>query len=275
MAWILLLVAGLLEVGWSVGMKFTDGFTRLWPSVFTGAGIVASMVLLSYAARSPADRYRLRRVGRHRGGRCGGGRHDDARRAGHGGPDLLHLPAAGGGRRAQGDLGALTDVTPPLAAAPSDAAAPLPLPASRRGLPRSPSLPVGARPAAGYPPVAPPSTACRCSRSSSLWGVVRRGVVWWAPLVGAGSVAVLGVGGSPVGPGVGAPVGGVGRGVGPGRAVGRRARDVGGGRVAAGRRGRHRLRALLPVAGRSRGPDARSARPRCSRPRSGRGSRRR
>src|SRR5580765_5319280 len=52
MAWILLMVAGLLEVGWSIGMKFTDGFTRLWPSVFTGAGIVASMLLLSYAART-------------------------------------------------------------------------------------------------------------------------------------------------------------------------------------------------------------------------------
>ncbi|MEU6314614.1 multidrug efflux SMR transporter [Streptomyces sp. NPDC047014] len=52
MAWFLLLLAGLLEVGWSIGMKFTDGFTRLWPSVFTGAGIIASMVLLSYAART-------------------------------------------------------------------------------------------------------------------------------------------------------------------------------------------------------------------------------
>ncbi|MFI5524800.1 DMT family transporter [Streptomyces platensis] len=52
MAWILIVVAGLLEVGWSVGMKYTDGFTRLWPSVFTGAGIVASMLLLSYAART-------------------------------------------------------------------------------------------------------------------------------------------------------------------------------------------------------------------------------
>ncbi|WP_435610458.1 DMT family transporter [Streptomyces sp. C10-9-1] len=52
MAWVLLVVAGLLEVGWSVGMKFTEGFTRLWPSVFTAAGIVASMVLLSHAARS-------------------------------------------------------------------------------------------------------------------------------------------------------------------------------------------------------------------------------
>ncbi|WP_171166246.1 multidrug efflux SMR transporter [Streptomyces sp. I05A-00742] len=52
MAWILLVVAGLLEVGWSVGMKYTDGFTRLWPSVFTVVGIVASMVLLSRAART-------------------------------------------------------------------------------------------------------------------------------------------------------------------------------------------------------------------------------
>ncbi|MGW7101053.1 DMT family transporter [Streptomyces sp. NPDC054838] len=52
MAWVLLIVAGLIEVGWSIGMKFTDGFTRLWPSVFTGAGIVASMALLSYAAKT-------------------------------------------------------------------------------------------------------------------------------------------------------------------------------------------------------------------------------
>ncbi|MER6069401.1 multidrug efflux SMR transporter [Streptomyces sp. NPDC001852] len=52
MAWVLLVVAGLLEVGWSVGMKYSDGFSRPVPSVFTGAGIVASMVLLSYAAKS-------------------------------------------------------------------------------------------------------------------------------------------------------------------------------------------------------------------------------
>ncbi|KUJ64959.1 hypothetical protein ACZ90_52355 [Streptomyces albus subsp. albus] len=52
MAWILLVVAGLLEVAWSIGMKYTEGFTRLWPSVATGAGIVASMLLLSQAARS-------------------------------------------------------------------------------------------------------------------------------------------------------------------------------------------------------------------------------
>ncbi|MEU7717142.1 DMT family transporter [Streptomyces tibetensis] len=52
MAWVLLVVAGLLEVGWSVGMKYTDGFTRPLPSVLTGAGIVASMLLLSQAART-------------------------------------------------------------------------------------------------------------------------------------------------------------------------------------------------------------------------------
>ncbi|MEU6390673.1 quaternary ammonium compound efflux SMR transporter SugE [Streptomyces sp. NPDC046939] len=52
MAWILIVIAGLLEVAWSIGMKYTDGFTRLWPSLFTGAGIVASMLLLSYAART-------------------------------------------------------------------------------------------------------------------------------------------------------------------------------------------------------------------------------
>ncbi|AWZ08313.1 MULTISPECIES: multidrug efflux SMR transporter [unclassified Streptomyces] len=52
MAWVLLVIAGVVEVGWSIGMKFTEGFTRLWPSLFTGAGIVTSMVLLSYAAKT-------------------------------------------------------------------------------------------------------------------------------------------------------------------------------------------------------------------------------
>lgn len=52
MAWVLLAVAGLLEVGWSIGMKYTDGFTRLWPSVFTVLGIAASMFLLARAART-------------------------------------------------------------------------------------------------------------------------------------------------------------------------------------------------------------------------------
>ena len=50
-AWWILFIAGLLEVGWAVGLKYTVGFTRLWPSVFTIVAIVASMYLLSVAAR--------------------------------------------------------------------------------------------------------------------------------------------------------------------------------------------------------------------------------
>jgi quaternary ammonium compound-resistance protein SugE len=52
MAWLLLIVAGLLETGWAIGLKFTDGFTRFWPSVLTSAGIAASMLLLAIAART-------------------------------------------------------------------------------------------------------------------------------------------------------------------------------------------------------------------------------
>lgn len=52
MAWVLLVVAGLLEVVWSLGLKSTQGFTRLWPSVGTVAAIIASLFLLSQAART-------------------------------------------------------------------------------------------------------------------------------------------------------------------------------------------------------------------------------
>jgi quaternary ammonium compound-resistance protein SugE len=52
MAWILLLIAGLLEVGWAIGLKYTEGFTRLWPSVFTIAAMAGSMVLLGLAMKS-------------------------------------------------------------------------------------------------------------------------------------------------------------------------------------------------------------------------------
>lgn len=51
MAWFVLLVAGLLEVAWSLGLKFTAGFTRPMPSVLTGAAIVGSMLLLARAAK--------------------------------------------------------------------------------------------------------------------------------------------------------------------------------------------------------------------------------
>ncbi|HEQ1858277.1 TPA: quaternary ammonium compound efflux SMR transporter SugE [Providencia alcalifaciens] len=51
MAWIILLFAGLLEVVWAVGLKYTHGFTRLTPSVITITAIIASMGLLAYAMR--------------------------------------------------------------------------------------------------------------------------------------------------------------------------------------------------------------------------------
>ena len=52
MAWLYLFVAGLMEVAWAVGLKYTQGFTRLWPSVWTGAALVLSMVLLAAALRT-------------------------------------------------------------------------------------------------------------------------------------------------------------------------------------------------------------------------------
>jgi quaternary ammonium compound-resistance protein SugE len=52
MAWIYLLVAGLFEVGWAIGLKYTDGFTRLWPSLWTAASMVLSVWLLAVALRS-------------------------------------------------------------------------------------------------------------------------------------------------------------------------------------------------------------------------------
>jgi quaternary ammonium compound-resistance protein SugE len=52
MNWILLFVAGLLEVGWAVGLKYTHGFTRLWPSVATSAAMLVSVILLGIALKS-------------------------------------------------------------------------------------------------------------------------------------------------------------------------------------------------------------------------------
>lgn len=46
MAWGILLLAGLLEVGWAVGLRYTEGFTRLWPSVGPATVLIASMALL-------------------------------------------------------------------------------------------------------------------------------------------------------------------------------------------------------------------------------------
>ncbi|HYF43493.1 MAG TPA: quaternary ammonium compound efflux SMR transporter SugE [Ramlibacter sp.] len=52
MAWVVLVIAGLFEVGWAIGLKYTEGFTRLWPSVGTAAAMVMSVVLLGWAMRT-------------------------------------------------------------------------------------------------------------------------------------------------------------------------------------------------------------------------------
>ena len=50
-SWIVLFIAGLLEVGWAIGLKYTVGFTRLWPSVGTVFAMVASVLLLGLAMK--------------------------------------------------------------------------------------------------------------------------------------------------------------------------------------------------------------------------------
>src|SRR5688572_4397654 len=52
MNWLMLVVAGLFEVGWAIGLKYTEGLTRLWPTVWTAAALVVSMVLLALAMRT-------------------------------------------------------------------------------------------------------------------------------------------------------------------------------------------------------------------------------
>ena len=52
MAWLLLVVAGLFEVGWAIGLKYTDGFTRLWPTIGTVLAMVVSLGLLGIAMKS-------------------------------------------------------------------------------------------------------------------------------------------------------------------------------------------------------------------------------
>jgi quaternary ammonium compound-resistance protein SugE len=52
MAWIYVVLAGLLEVCWAVGLKYTDGFSRLWPSLFVAVTLAGSMLLLALAVRT-------------------------------------------------------------------------------------------------------------------------------------------------------------------------------------------------------------------------------
>ena len=52
MSWIILLIAGLLEVVWAIGLKYTHGFTRLTPSIITITAMIVSIALLSWAMRT-------------------------------------------------------------------------------------------------------------------------------------------------------------------------------------------------------------------------------
>ena len=52
MTWFVLLVAGLFEIAWAIGLKYTEGFTRLWPTVATIAAMVVSLGLLGIAMRT-------------------------------------------------------------------------------------------------------------------------------------------------------------------------------------------------------------------------------
>jgi len=51
-AWIYLVVAGLLEIGWAIGLKYTDGFSRLWPSLATIACMAVSFLFLSFSLKT-------------------------------------------------------------------------------------------------------------------------------------------------------------------------------------------------------------------------------
>ncbi|MGO4699927.1 quaternary ammonium compound efflux SMR transporter SugE [Dyella sp. 2RAB6] len=52
MPWIYLLLAGLFEIGWAIGLKYTEGFSRLWPTVGTVAAMTVSVVLLALAVKT-------------------------------------------------------------------------------------------------------------------------------------------------------------------------------------------------------------------------------
>jgi quaternary ammonium compound-resistance protein SugE len=52
MAWTMLFVAGLLEIGWAIGLKYTDGFTRLTPSILTIVSMIGSVILLGLSLKT-------------------------------------------------------------------------------------------------------------------------------------------------------------------------------------------------------------------------------
>ena len=52
MAWVVLFVAGLFEIGWAIGLKYTQGFTRLWPTLWTVSSMALSLALLGLALKT-------------------------------------------------------------------------------------------------------------------------------------------------------------------------------------------------------------------------------
>ncbi len=51
MYWLVLFIAGIFEIAWAIGLKYSDGFTKLYPSVFTAVSLILSMGLLTYAVK--------------------------------------------------------------------------------------------------------------------------------------------------------------------------------------------------------------------------------
>lgn len=101
MAWIILLIAGLLEVVWAIGLKYTHGFTRLTPSIITIAAMVVSMLLLANAMKTlPAGTIcgvdRHRRGGRGHHGHGAAGRVDQYR--------AYHQPVPDRGRHPRAEV---------------------------------------------------------------------------------------------------------------------------------------------------------------------------
>jgi hypothetical protein len=107
MAWVLLTVAGILEIAFAFGMKLSDGFTRLMPALFTVVTGVSSAFLLSLALRTLPVGNRLCGLDRYwRGGRrdCGNGGAGRLRRAAEA---VLHCSHFGGRYRPQAGFGRL------------------------------------------------------------------------------------------------------------------------------------------------------------------------
>jgi quaternary ammonium compound-resistance protein SugE len=51
MVWVLVCIAGLFEISWAIGLRYTDGFTKFWPSLWTGVSLIFSMALLGFALK--------------------------------------------------------------------------------------------------------------------------------------------------------------------------------------------------------------------------------